>query len=182
MHGLYIFKDLFIQREIGHLLHYADFVVALDSSGCVIKQGPPDEVTKKNGQVSGIDALGEEGSSENAKDNNKPADVEALADPASFSGPVDEETQRLGDGSVYKYYFRTFGWPKTVAFFALQTSLVFCLKFPGMSRVMYLITIGFHWHNANCDVPQKSYSPGGASLTAGILAYTTVNIWLFSRH
>lgn len=118
-----------------HLLDHADFIIGLDSNGSVVENGPREDVTKKDDYLArlGISpAKDETTTDETQKTKPKDAEFEPVApvnDPLQRT--VDEETQRLGDGSVYKYYFGTFGWPKTFLFFALQTVLVFCLKFPG---------------------------------------------------
>lgn len=115
----------------GHLLAHADFVVALDSSGCVIRQGLPDTLQKP-----GLDFPDETGNSDpsvGGTDHIDPSYGPAHTQLSTPQSSIGEEAQRLGDGAVYKYYFQTFGWQKTAIFFAFQVSFVFCLKFPGES-------------------------------------------------
>lgn len=117
-----------------HLLDHADFIVGLDSNGSVVENGPREDVTKKDDYLFrlGISPAKDESTTDQTQTKVKEAEFEPVTPVNdSLQRTVDEETQRLGDGSVYKYYFGTFGWPKTLLFFALQTILVFCLKFPG---------------------------------------------------
>ena len=117
-----------------HLLDHADFIIGLDANGTVVENGPREDVTKKQDYLTklGIEPANDESTPKETPETHKEAEfapTAAVTD--SLQRTVDEATQRLGDGSVYKYYFGTFGWPKTLVFFALQTILVFCLKFPG---------------------------------------------------
>lgn len=117
-----------------HLLDHADFIIGLDANGTVVENGPREDVTKKQDYLTklGIEPVKDESTAKETQENPKEAEfAPAAAVNDSLNRTVDEATQRLGDGSVYKYYFGTFGWPKTFVFFALQTILVFCLKFPG---------------------------------------------------
>lgn len=120
-------------QSLEYLLAHADHIVALDSTGQIVKHGPPDmfgENEETQPELSNVDHM---------KRYTEVREEEAeghISIPLQQTSPalqnsVDSETQRLGDGSVYKYYFSTFGWPKTIVFFALQATLVFCLKFPG---------------------------------------------------
>ncbi|KAK8017726.1 P-loop containing nucleoside triphosphate hydrolase [Apiospora rasikravindrae] len=133
-----------------HLLDHADFIIGLDSNGSVVENGPREDITKKHDYLAklGISPAKDEGTAQGAQDKPKETEPEPVATiPDSLQRTVDEETQRLGDGSVYKYYFGTFGWPKTFVFFALQTILVFCLKFPEI--------ILSWWGAANDAEPNK---------------------------
>ncbi|KAK9415303.1 hypothetical protein SUNI508_02151 [Seiridium unicorne] len=114
------------------LLAQADWIIALDSKGRLLKQGPPEKFTDRNKNFSELQSIvsASEQTLENAA-NQKISELEPSKPVAPLGEKsVDPETQRLGDGSVYKYYFSTFGWPKTIVFFALEITLVFCIKFP----------------------------------------------------
>lgn len=114
-----------------HLLVHADHLVALNSEGRIVKQGRPEQLGGKEALVAeleGVEAIIEDPSA--ALPKHKSAFEPTRPAPSILESSVDEKTQRLGDGAVYKYYFSTFGWPKTIVFFVLQIILVFCLKFP----------------------------------------------------
>ncbi|KAK8101492.1 hypothetical protein PG999_011866 [Apiospora kogelbergensis] len=133
-----------------HLLDHADFIIGLDANGTVVENGPREDVTKKQDYLTklGIEPVKDESTAKETQENPKEAEfAPAAAVNDSLNRTVDEATQRLGDGSVYKYYFGTFGWPKTFVFFALQTILVFCLKFPEI--------ILSWWGEANDANPNK---------------------------
>ncbi|KAK6833489.1 hypothetical protein PG987_008183 [Apiospora arundinis] len=133
-----------------HLVDHADFIIGLDANGNVVENGPREDVTKKQDYLTklGIEPAKDEGAAKETQDQPKDAEIApAAAVPDALQRTVDEATQRLGDGSVYKYYFGTFGWPKTFVFFALQTILVFCLKFPEI--------ILSWWGEANDANPNK---------------------------
>ncbi|KAK8001740.1 ABC transporter [Apiospora marii] len=133
-----------------HLLDHADFIIGLDSNGSVVENGPREDVTKKNDYLTrlGIRPAKDGSTTDETQTKAKDAEFEPVAPVNdSLQRTVDKETQRLGDGSVYKYYFGTFGWPKTFIFFALQTILVFCLKFPEI--------ILSWWGAANDAEPNK---------------------------
>ncbi|KAK8031981.1 hypothetical protein PG990_001715 [Apiospora arundinis] len=133
-----------------HLVDHADFIIGLDANGTVVENGPREDVTKKQDYLTklGIEPAKDGGAAKETQDQPKDAEIApAAAVPDALQRTVDEATQRLGDGSVYKYYFGTFGWPKTFVFFALQTILVFCLKFPE-------IVLSW-WGEANDANPNK---------------------------
>ncbi|KAK8047506.1 P-loop containing nucleoside triphosphate hydrolase protein [Apiospora saccharicola] len=133
-----------------HLLDHADFIIGLDANGAVVENGPREVVTKKEDYLTrlGISQAEDDSAADKAQNKTEQAAFEPVAPiNDSLQRTVDEETQRLGDGSVYKYYFGTFGWPKTFVFFALQTILVFCLKFPEI--------ILSWWGAANDAEPNK---------------------------
>ncbi|KAI0121748.1 hypothetical protein BJ170DRAFT_644151 [Xylariales sp. AK1849] len=111
-----------------HLLTHADFVVVLDSNGCIVKQGIHDAAS--NAGLDFVNGTESRDFDKEAAGRGDLSDAPAHRNPSSLQSSVDEKTQRLGDGAVYKYYFQTFGWPKTILFFALQTALVFSVKFP----------------------------------------------------
>lgn len=125
--------NLVADIRAAHLLQHADHIIALDTNGQVVKQGPPDRDGNQKLVVSyleGVEVIDEEVSL-NSKEKNCSGFEPVNASSPNLQGSVDAETQRLGDRQVYKYYFSTFGLPKTMVFFALQIVLVFCLKFPG---------------------------------------------------
>ncbi|KAI1841042.1 hypothetical protein JX266_012761 [Neoarthrinium moseri] len=116
-----------------HLLVHAEYVVLLTSGGQIAEQGPPEKFRNKQHifeepyRLSVISKPEAENDQDAGKSLLFKPETAGLT-PAEMS--VDTETQRLGDGAVYKYYFETFGWKKTAVFFGLQVSLVFCIKFP----------------------------------------------------
>lgn len=112
---------------------HADHVVELDSKGQVVKEGEPGTLEDENRSVHEPRETGSAADSHATKlEDPDLVDIEPAPQyPLPAPKSVDSETQRLGDWSVYKYYFSAFGWPKTLVFFALQITLVFCLKFPG---------------------------------------------------
>ncbi|KAM0819840.1 hypothetical protein AB5N19_05656 [Seiridium cardinale] len=114
------------------LLAQADLIIALDSKGHILKQGPPEQFNDRNKNFSELQSIVSASEQTLEKAANQKASELEPSKPVVPLGEksVDPETQRLGDGSVYKYYFSTFGWPKTVVFFALEITLVFCIKFP----------------------------------------------------
>jgi ATP-binding cassette, subfamily C (CFTR/MRP), member 1 len=127
-------------HHIAHLLMHADHIIALNSEGQVVHQGPPERFGGQDDLASvlaGVSAVPEDADKESA--NVAASGSGTLqAPPSQMQSSVDTDTQRLGDSSVYKYYFSTFGWPKTIIFFALQITLVFCIKFPGMPSLVLL--------------------------------------------
>ncbi|KAH8204385.1 hypothetical protein TruAng_001436 [Truncatella angustata] len=157
-----------------HLLDYADYIVVLDVKGQVVKEGPPEKVINEDMVLSEI----EDASAADGQDSMESAGKEhsssepANPEPSTSQNSVDVETQRLGDRAVYKYYFSTFGWPKTIVFFALQIVLVFCLKFPEI--------ILSWWGESNDKDPQVENSKWlgiFAALEAGALIALVLVCW-----
>lgn len=112
---------------------HADYIIALDGDGKIRRQGNCEFIINQPVSQFDTDTIGNatlDAASE-ATIKSLPSYEPVLAEPSALKDSVDTATQRLGDRSVYKYYFATFGWFQTTIFFALQTILVFCIKFPG---------------------------------------------------
>lgn len=103
-------------------LSFADYVVALDSAGRVVEQGPFQHLRSTGGYVQSLASkLKEQGVSE--------AIEQAAQIPPSSKHPTlisdDEEhdiisgelSRQSGDLAVYKYYFASTGWVNTSIFF-----------------------------------------------------------------
>ncbi|KAF6832441.1 hypothetical protein CPLU01_06124 [Colletotrichum plurivorum] len=114
-----------------HILPKADYVIALEGTGKIACHGTFDELNKQSGYVNkfGLVAKEDEINQEATGDDGKAGFEPAKKNKASESS-VDEDTQRLGDRSVYKYYFQATGYRSVAVFVILQIIWVFLTKFP----------------------------------------------------
>ncbi|KAF6815977.1 hypothetical protein CSOJ01_03246 [Colletotrichum sojae] len=121
---------LFVTHAV-HILPKADYVIALEGTGKIACHGTFDELNKQSGYVNkfGLVAKEDEIDQEAMGDGGKAAFEPVKNNEAAESG-VDEDTQRLGDRSVYKYYFQATGYRSVVVFVILQIIWVFLTKFP----------------------------------------------------
>ncbi|OHE96342.1 hypothetical protein CORC01_08414 [Colletotrichum orchidophilum] len=121
---------LFVTHAV-HILPQADYIITLDQTGTVASRGTFAELNKQPGYISKFglitkeDAIQRDAIQDNGKSAFQPQQKQTAADSA-----VDEETQRLGDRSVYKYYFEATGPRSVIIFFVLQIIWVFLTKFP----------------------------------------------------
>lgn len=83
---------------------------------------PPDDVAVLR------DGEGEEGKSEANPLRSAPEEMVPKA--------MDDEARRLGDRTVYKYYFQQVGALNMMTFFSILLTWIVMLKFPGEFRVL----------------------------------------------
>ncbi|KAF6838319.1 hypothetical protein CMUS01_04702 [Colletotrichum musicola] len=121
---------LFVTHAV-HILPKADYVIALEGTGKIACHGTFDELNRQSGYVNefGLVAKEDEINQDATGDDGKAAFEPAKKNKASESS-VDEDTQRLGDRSVYKYYFQATGYRSVVIFVILQIIWVLLTKFP----------------------------------------------------
>jgi ATP-binding cassette subfamily C (CFTR/MRP) protein 1 len=115
-----------------NVLPFADHVVMLEN-GTIADQGSFEELNRPGGPLEHLELGSDrveplverppEGEREKYLPVTHADDVVAKS--------IDSETRRLGDGSVYKYYFKSIGTIHTVVFFLFQIAWVVLLKFPG---------------------------------------------------
>ncbi|KAK1724964.1 P-loop containing nucleoside triphosphate hydrolase protein [Colletotrichum acutatum] len=130
-----VFRNLFgvsgllKQHKVTSLFAY--YIITLDGTGTVASRGPFEELNKQPGCISKFGLITNEDAIQGdvVKDDGqsafKPEHKERIAD-----NSVDEETQRMGDRSVYKYYFQATGPRSVLIFITLQVIWVFLTKFP----------------------------------------------------
>ncbi|GJC98970.1 hypothetical protein ColKHC_07796 [Colletotrichum higginsianum] len=113
------------------MLPKADYVIALEGTGKIACHGTFDELNKQSGYINKFNLAVKEDeiNQEATRDDGKAAYEPAKNHKASESS-VDEDIQRLGDRSVYKYYFKATGYRSVVVFVVLQIIWVFLTKFP----------------------------------------------------
>ncbi|KAH8881831.1 putative ABC multidrug transporter [Thozetella sp. PMI_491] len=132
-----------------HLLPFADYIVVLDSSGSVVDQGTFDALNSPQGPLHRFNVSSARASepdrsgSKEGTTNFKP--LAALDDPAEKT--VDDNTRRLGDRAVYKYYFQSTGIRNVIIFFTLQATWMVLLKFPEIWLAW--------WGNSNQQNPNR---------------------------
>jgi ATP-binding cassette, subfamily C (CFTR/MRP), member 1 len=118
-----------------HLLPYADSIVALDPEGRVAAQGTFSQLNAPDGYIRryGLESLKEEATASKAEADDEAKKVDPLHNPEEENIPkaMDDEARRLGDRTVYKYYFQQIGTFNTVVFFGALLIWMVLLKFPG---------------------------------------------------
>ncbi|KAK1623308.1 ABC multidrug transporter [Colletotrichum phormii] len=121
---------LFVTHAV-HTLPQADYIVTLDQTGTIASRGTFEELNKQPGYISKLGLITKEDAIQRdaAQDNGKSAFQPQQKDTATDSS-VDEETQRLGDRSIYKYYFQATGLRSVIVFLILQIIWAFLTKFP----------------------------------------------------
>lgn len=113
---------------------HADNIIALDAEGKVAAQGTFSQLNAKDGYIHrfGLEGLKEEAST--AKDEEgADSKVDRLQNAEEEAVPkaMDDEARRLGDRTVYKYYFQQVGAVNMTIFFSILLIWIFMLKFPG---------------------------------------------------
>lgn len=124
------------KTPIVHLLPHADNIIALGPEGKIERQGTFDALNAEGGYLSrfGLESNKEQLSSDSASSDTR--DEGKINGPLTQGEPLlpksmDDGARRLGDRSVYKYYFKTIGLPNTILFFFLLLLWVVMLKLPG---------------------------------------------------
>ena len=117
---------------LARVFKYVDNLILLGSNGRIVEQGPPHKVH-----------VSEEILQHGASDHGAGASTEAIGtvEATKAASSVDEANEevnrRTGDLSVYGYYFRSIGWPKSLATLALYLAYVFLFKFPQVWLQMW---------------------------------------------
>lgn len=120
------------------LLPFADRVIALDEQGSIVAQGTFETLFEEEDGYLSRFAISQ-GTPSDSNPSVDAAEVKPLAGPTTASGlsaTVDDATRRLGDRSVYRYYYKTVGLFNTALFFSLLLVWVVMLKLPGMFKDM----------------------------------------------
>ncbi|KXH60895.1 hypothetical protein CSAL01_06382 [Colletotrichum salicis] len=121
---------LFLTHAV-HILPQADYIITLDQTGTIASRGTFEELNKQPGYISKFSLVTKEDTVQRdaVKDDSnsafKPEQREKTA-----NSSIGEETQRMGDRSVYKYYFQATGHRSVLIFITLQIIWVFLTKFP----------------------------------------------------
>lgn len=106
--------------------------------------------------------------------------VDPLHNPEEENIPkaMDDEARRLGDRTVYKYYFQQIGTWNTVIFFGILFIWIVMLKFPGEKSPLdsERVVLFFWFRPLTCSLSQKSGSSGGETQTCEIQAARMANI------
>ncbi|KAH8799341.1 putative multidrug resistance protein [Xylogone sp. PMI_703] len=106
----------------------ADKIIVLDKDGRVAEQGNFDTLRAKDGYISSL-ILHET----MEQPHITPVEVSAKSRPKIKSVTQDDVTdltRKTGDITVYKYYFKSIGWPRAAVFFCSTAFQVFCTYFP----------------------------------------------------
>lgn len=117
-----------------NVLPKADHVISLGSGGHVFEQGIFEHLNEARGYIQSLsvsvgrqaEKTGAETSTTDIKDANKTV---TSAQPSTV-GIIQERNRRLGDFSMYRYYFQTVGTAATVIFVFLAISFAFFIAFP----------------------------------------------------
>ncbi|KAE8452406.1 hypothetical protein EG329_001107 [Mollisiaceae sp. DMI_Dod_QoI] len=105
-------------------LNYADHIIALGPTGCIVEQGSFEQLKNAGGYVQGLSLkLKSEGlssprgrqTSPNALVAKSAALLSAEAEEIEIS--AEDLNRQTGDFAVYKYYFSSIGWVSTFMFF-----------------------------------------------------------------
>jgi ATP-binding cassette subfamily C (CFTR/MRP) protein 1 len=108
----------------------ADKIVVLDSKGIISQQGRFKELQSQPGYIQNL--LLQEPTSLDATETIK----EVLLPPVQSVGLKPRKTESLdmkrktGDLSVYKYYFKSLGWRRTMIFILTEAICVILFKLP----------------------------------------------------
>ena len=156
-------------------LHLADSVIALNVGGTIAKQGSPASLN--------LDLL--------KTMSNKEFDGQGLKDTDSVSQeapspPTEKESsereaqdlnRKIGDLSIYSYWFKAIGWKNGVVYLSLYTAYVFFYKFPQIWLRL--------WAEANERSPgsDAAYYLGiyGLITVLSLLAVWTTIQWWFVK-
>lgn len=120
-----------------HLLPYADKIIALDIDGTIAAQGPFSQLNDEGGYIRrfGLETLARKAPT--AEDNKEETDAKPTAltrtEEEEVVKAMDDEARRLGDRTVYKYYFQQVGAVNMGIFFGILVIWIVMLKFPGES-------------------------------------------------
>jgi ATP-binding cassette, subfamily C (CFTR/MRP), member 1 len=118
-----------------HLLPHADNIIALDTEGKIAAQGTFAQLNAKDGYIHrfGLESLAEEAAQVKDGEKEEASMVDPLqrAEEEAVPKVIDDEARRLGDRTVYKYYFQQVGALNMTIFFAIMLIWIFMLKFPG---------------------------------------------------
>ncbi|KAK1675557.1 P-loop containing nucleoside triphosphate hydrolase protein [Colletotrichum godetiae] len=121
---------LFVTHAV-HILPQADYIITLDQTGTIASRGTFEELNKQPGYISKFGLVTKEDTIQRdaVKDDRKSAFKPEQREKTANSS-IDEDTQRMGDRSVYKYYFQATGPRSVLIFITLQVIWVFLTKFP----------------------------------------------------
>jgi ATP-binding cassette subfamily C (CFTR/MRP) protein 1 len=121
-------------------LPYADKIIALGTDGKISAQGTFDELNAEGGYLRRFDLSSrtDSGSKESEVNESQSTPLAKAEEP--LAKVVNDEVRRLGDRSVYKYYFQSIGLVNTLIFFLILLIWIFMLKFPGMKTLSILWT------------------------------------------
>lgn len=134
---LYVLRSANSEFLTVHLLPRADSIIALDTEGKIAAQGTFAQLNAKDGYIHryGLESLAEEAPQAKDGEKEEASKVDPLqrAEEEAVPKVIDDEARRLGDRTVYKYYFQQVGALNMTIFFAILLIWIFMLKFPGTS-------------------------------------------------
>jgi ATP-binding cassette subfamily C (CFTR/MRP) protein 1 len=102
-----------------HRLSFSDHVVSLDSSGHISEQGQFGQLKTSGGYVQNLTTKLRTNSDSGVKEQPEVATLHAPAFKIEVNEHVaqaEELNRQTGDFSVYKYYFASIGWKRTLVF------------------------------------------------------------------
>lgn len=110
---------------------YADHNISFDSTGHITEQGTFDHLRNAGGYINNL-ATKQKGEQENA-DGDRPVTHTPAHNNMVPQLAAAEINRPVGDLAVYRYYFKSVGWLRTVLFFTL--ALVFGVS-NGMAQLL----------------------------------------------
>lgn len=102
-----------------HRLSFSDHVVSLDSSGHISEQGSFAQLKTSGGYVQNLTTKLRTNSDSGVKEQPELATLNAPAfkiEVNEHEAQAEELNRQTGDFSVYKYYFASIGWKRTLVF------------------------------------------------------------------
>lgn len=125
-----------------NIVPFADHIVALDN-GTIIDQGSFEQLRREDRYLKNFDPTinsveGPTDCQQEAKCGAQ-APSDAAENAAQDLNNSGDATRRVGDRSVYKYYFQSIGIMHTIIFLVFQTVWLFMLKFPGLYRLSFML-------------------------------------------
>ena len=108
-------------------LHLADKMITLSAEGTIEKQGPP----ISSALLSNKQRFDEGGAQDNESTSRPEPEARLPVLDTSLSTPKDQDLNRkIGDLSIYMYYFKSIGWINGLVYLTLYVGYVFFYQFP----------------------------------------------------
>ena len=153
-------------------LHLADKVITLNAKGTIEKQDPPTAMNLLSNKSVIDDGVGKQDT-----ENTNASQPKFKPQPTdkNLSSSKDQDLNRkIGDLSIYKYYFKSIGWTNGLVYLTLYVGYVFFYKFP-------LVWLQF-WTEANERSPASNAAYylgiyGMLTALSLVFVWTTIVFW-----
>ena len=156
----------------GRYLRLADSIIALNVDGTIEKQGPPEKL-----DLNLLKTMSNKDIDDQASEGLNSSSQEIPSSPTQRKSSEQEAqdlNRKIGDLSIYSYWFKAIGWKNGVVYLLLYTAYVFFYKFP---QIWLRLWAEANERSPGSDAPYYLGIYGLITVLSLLSVWTTIQWW-----